>query len=129
MIVLDTHAWVWWLSKPDKLGKKAERAVKRAERIGVPAICVWEVAMKVRAEKLKFDRPTSAWIDQALSGDRRLELLPLSPRIAVAAAQLEWQHGDPADRLIVATASVYEAQLVTVDGRIADSNLVSCVWD
>ena len=129
MIVLDTHAWVWWLSKPDKLGKKATRAVKRAERIGVPAICVWEVAMKVRAAKLRFDRPTSVWIEQALSIDPRLELLPLSPRIAVTAAELEWQHGDPADRLIVATASVYQAQLVTVDERIADSNLVRCVWD
>lgn len=129
MIVLDTHAWVWWLSKPEKLGKKAMRAVKRAERIGVPAICVWEVAMKVRSAKLRLDRPTSVWVDQALSGDPRLEVLPLSPRIAVTAAELEWQHGDPADRLIVATASVYEAQLVTVDERIADSNLVRCVWD
>ena len=85
--------------------------------------------MKVRAAKLRLDRPTSVWIDQALSVDPRLELLPLSPRIAVAAAELEWQHGDPADRLIVATASAYEAQLVTVDERIAESNLVRCVWD
>lgn len=85
--------------------------------------------MKVRAAKLKFDRPISVWIDQALTADPRLELLPLSPRVAVTAAELEWQHGDPADRLIVATASVYEAPLVTVDERIADSNLVRCVWD
>ena len=46
MIVLDTHAWVWWLTQPEKLGKKAARAIDKADRVGVPAICAWEVAMK-----------------------------------------------------------------------------------
>jgi PIN domain nuclease of toxin-antitoxin system len=54
MIVLDTHAWVWWLTRPEKLGKKAARVLRKAPRVGVPAICVWEVAMKAAAGKLKF---------------------------------------------------------------------------
>lgn len=129
MIVLDTHAWVWWLSKPDKLGKKAARAIKKADRVGLPAICVWEVAMKAHAGKLKFDRPPSIWIEQALEADARLEVLPLSPRVAVLAAELAWDHGDPADRLIVSTSRLNEAQLATVDERIARSRLVRCIWD
>ncbi len=79
--------------------------------------------------KLKFDRPASVWIDAALAEDARLELLPLSPRIAVSAAELEWAHRDPADRLIVSAARVYESPLVTVDEHIVESGLVRCIWD
>jgi PIN domain nuclease of toxin-antitoxin system len=129
MIVLDTHAWVWWLAKPEKLGKKAARVLKKAPHIGVPAICVWEVAMKASAGKLKFDRPSSLWIEHALSTDSRIEVLALSPRVASGAAELEWEHGDPADRFIVATAQLYESPLATCDTAIANSGLVRCVWD
>jgi PIN domain nuclease of toxin-antitoxin system len=129
MIVLDTHAWVWWLTTPEKLGKKAARVLRKAPRVGVPAICVWEVAMKAAAGKLKFDRPSSLWIDQALSTDSRIELIALSPRVAIGAAELEWKHGDAADRFIVATAQLYECQLATCDTTIIGSGLVRCVWD
>jgi PIN domain nuclease of toxin-antitoxin system len=129
VIMLDTHAWVWWLTNPEKLGKKAARVLRKAPRIGVPAICVWEVAMKARVGKLKFDRPSSLWIDQALSCDSRVELLALSPRVSIGAAELEWKHGDPADRFIVATAQLYQCQLATCDAAIIESGLVRCVWD
>ncbi len=85
--------------------------------------------MKAGAGKLKFDRPSSLWIDQALGADSRIELLALSPRVAIGAAELEWEHGDPADRFIVATAQLYECQLATCDTAITDSGLVRCVWD
>lgn len=129
MIVLDTHAWVWWVTQPEKLGKRALRAVKKASRVGVPAICVWEVAMKAEAGKLKFDRSYDIWIDEALSEDPRTELLSLLPRVAVEAVKLPWKHGDFADRLIVATARVHGARLVTADEAIRASGLVPCVWD
>ncbi len=129
MIVLDTHAWVWWLSKPEKLGRKGARAIDKADRIGVPSICVWEVAFKAEARKLKFDRPYDVWIDAALTEDPRIELLHLLPRISVAAVRLPWEHGDPADRFIVATALAHDAVLVTADEQIRESKLVRCAWD
>ena len=129
MIVLDTHAWVWWLTKPEKLGKKAARSLDKATRIGVPAICTWEVAMKAEARKLRFDRPYDVWLDEALVQDSRVELVPLLPRIAVSAVRLSWAHGDPADRMIVASALVLDAPLVSADERIHDSELVRCIWD
>lgn len=128
MIVLDTHAWIWWLTKPQKLGKKAARAVDKADRIGVPAICVWEVATKAEMGKLKFDRPFDVWIDEALTEDSRIELLQLLPRISVDAVRLPWGHRDPADRMIVATARAHEAALVTADEQIHESGLVRCLW-
>jgi PIN domain nuclease of toxin-antitoxin system len=129
LIVLDTHAWVWWMTKPEKLGKKAARAIDKATAIGVPAICPWEIAMKVRAGKLRFDRPCEVWVEDALAADPRVELLPLLPRVAIAAVDLSWAHGDPADRLIVATARTQQAPLATSDREIHDAKLVRCVWD
>lgn len=129
MIVLDTHAWVWWTSKPEKLAKRAARAIDKADKIGICAISVWEIAMKAELGKLKFDRPYDAWIDAALEDDPRTELLHLSPRVSVAAVRLSWKHTDPADRFIVATARVHEAHLVTSDERIRASGMVRCVWD
>jgi PIN domain nuclease of toxin-antitoxin system len=129
VIVLDTHAWVWWLTKPNKLGKKAARAIDKADRIGVPSIAVWEVAMKAEGGKLRFDRPYDIWIDEALNDDPRVELLHLLPSIAVEAVRLSWEHGDPADRFIVATARCHDAMLVTADERIHGSRLIRCAWD
>jgi PIN domain nuclease of toxin-antitoxin system len=129
MIVLDTPAWVWWMSKPERLAKKATRAIDKADKIGISAISVWEIAMKAEHGKLKFDRPYDAWIDAALEEDPRTELLQLSPRVSVDAVRLSWQHSDPADRFIVATARIHEAPLVTSDERIRASGMVRCVWD
>lgn len=129
LIVLDTHAWVWWLSKPEKLGRAAKRAIQKASQLGVPAISVWEVAMKAESGKLRFNRPYDVWIEAALTEDPRVELLPLLPRISALAARLSWTHGDPADRFVVATALVYEASLITVDESIHESRLVRCIWD
>jgi PIN domain nuclease of toxin-antitoxin system len=129
VIVLDTHAWVWWLTKPNKLGKKGARAIDKADRVGVPSICIWEIATKAQAGKLKFNRPYDVWIDEALTEDPRVELLHLLPRISIDAVRLSWKHGDPADRFIVATARAHDAALVTADQRIRDSGLVRCVWE
>ena len=128
MIILDTHVWIWWLCKPTNLPKKAARRIEKADRVGIPAISVWEVAMKAQAGKLKFDRPYELWLEEALVQDSRTELLPLSPRVSVEAVKLAWAHRDPADRLIVATARVYAAALVTADDALSDSGLVPCVW-
>ncbi len=129
MIVVDTHAWVWWLTKPEKLGRRARRVLEKATLVGVPAICVWEIAVKAEAGKLRFDRPHEVWIDAALTHDSRVELLHLTPRISVTAARLSWAHRDPADRFVVATAREHQAQLVTADERMHEAQLVRCVWD
>jgi PIN domain nuclease of toxin-antitoxin system len=129
VIVLDTHAWIWWLTKPDKLAKRAKRAVDKADRIGVASISVWEIAAKAEAGKLRFDRPYDVWIDEALAEDPRVELLHLLPRVAIDAVGLAWTHRDPADRFIVATARAHDALLVTADESIHRAKLVACVWD
>lgn len=113
MIVLDTHAWLWWVSKPSSLSQTARRRIERETRIGIPAICCLEVSTQVAKGRISLDRDILEWMNAAL-GMRKVELLPLTPAVAVTAAQLGNNFpGDPADRLIAATAIIEAAPLVT----------------
>lgn len=128
MTVLDTHAWIWWVSDPARLGKHARQIVERATRLGVPAICCLEAATLAVRGRITFDRPALKWIHDALALPR-VELLSLTPAVAVKAAGLPPTFpGDPADRLIVATALLEHAALVTKDDRIRRSSAVETVW-
>lgn len=128
MIVLDTHAWLWWVSDPPKLGQAAERTVRSARRLGVSAISCLEIAAAAAKGRIALDRAPLDWLRQALSLPR-VELLPLTPAVCVKATQLGRAfHGDPADRVIVATAILESAQLVTRDDRIRAYPAVESVW-
>lgn len=128
MIVLDTHAWLWWVSEPTRLGKNARRVLDSARRIGVPAICCLEVAVLAARQRIQLDRPPLEWLLAALELPR-VDLLPLSAAVAVRAAGLPQSFpGDPADRLIVATAAIEQATLVTRDKQISRSTLVPIAW-
>jgi len=128
MIVLDTHAWIWWTAAPARLSAKARAAVESAKEISVAAISCWELAMLVAHGRLSFDRDVLTWVRQALAA-RRIALAPLTPEIAIAAAVMpKGFHGDPADRLIVATAQTLKATLITKDQRIRRAKAVGTVW-
>lgn len=127
MIVLDTHAWLWWLSDPDRLGRAAIKRIQGSDRIGIAAVSCFEVAAAVAKGRITLDRGTLEWLQQALSAPR-VELLPLTPAVAVKATILGRFHGDPADRLIAATAILESAVLVTKDQRIRKYEAVSTIW-
>lgn len=128
MIVLDTHAWVWWNASPGKLSATARQTIEEAAEIGVSAISCWEVAMLVSKKRLQLDRNVLLWIEEALAIPGTA-LLPISPRIAVLAGSLDKEvHGDPADRLIIATAMETGSLLVTRDHPIRSLPGVKTVW-
>ena len=129
MIVLDTHAWLWWAAEPAKLSRPAQDAIDHAERIGVATISCWEVAMLAEAARIELDRPAGAWIEQALA-DARTQSLPLTGTIAVRAALLgrEGFEGDPADRIIYATARSAGARLVTRDRSLRTFDARGTIW-
>jgi PIN domain nuclease of toxin-antitoxin system len=129
VIVLDTHAWIWWLSEPDRLSSAAQRAIDRADRVGVSPISCWELATKVSRGKLTLDRPLTLWMRQALAHPRST-VVTLTPEVAVLAGELAHGeiHGDPADRLIAATALVHQTVLVTKDERLRDFERLRTVW-
>ena len=128
MTVVDTHTWIWWVSEPARLGKAARRALQGAKRIGVPAICCLEVAALAARGRITIDRPILEWLHDALAAPG-VELLSLTPAVAVRAAELPASFpGDPADRLIVATAILEAAPLITKDDRIHLSATVRVIW-
>lgn len=126
MIVLDTHAWFWLVAAPDNLSEASAAAIDESDALGVAAISCWEVAMLVEKGRVEIDRPVQRWLEDALTSVGAL-LLPLDPAVAALAARLSL-HGDPADRIIVATAINAGATLVTKDHKIRSSGLVSTVW-
>jgi PIN domain nuclease of toxin-antitoxin system len=126
VIVVDTHVLLWWLSSPRKLSRAAARSLKSARRVGVAAITPWEIAMLVTKDRITLDRSPLEWIRDALDTPR-VELLPLTPAIAVHAAR--FPPGDPADRIIAATAVVEGVALVSADERIAALAGVEIIWD
>ncbi len=127
MILLDTHAWIWLASDPDRLGSGARKAIRSDRSRGVAAISCWEIAMLAGRGRIELDRDPVTWMEDSLLAEE-IELLPLTPAVAVASAHLGSFHGDPADRLIVATALTYGAHLVTKDERIRELRVVKTIW-
>jgi PIN domain nuclease of toxin-antitoxin system len=127
MIVLDTHAWIWWVIGDTRLTQTALLAIESADTVGVPAISCWEVALLVAHGRISLDRDVLLWIQESLPAPR-VQLLELTPEIAVLSSRLEWSHRDPADRLIVATAIVHDASVVTKDGEISAFIHERTIW-
>lgn len=125
-LVLDTHAWVWWVDQDRRLGASAIHALD-----GLPAdqrpflsdISLWEVATLVERGRLKLDVPLGDWLDAA-AHPRSVRLVPITPAIAAAVAALPRSfHRDTADRVIVATSLVLDVPLLTRDRRITRARL------
>lgn len=126
MIVLDTHAAVWWTTDPTRLSPRAARTIAEADRIGIPSIVFWEVALLVRKRRLELDLEVAEWAAR-VQLIPRVEAIALTAAIAVAADALV-MHPDPADRFIVATARALDVQLVTKDRSIRSRRVARTVW-
>lgn len=120
-IVLDTHAWKMYVAG-DRFARRALRGIDTAAKSGrlyVAAITIWEIAMLVHKGNLRLGMPTMEWITRAIHRSR-VVVHPLEPTIAVDSMELGAFHGDPADRMIVATTRHLSGVLVTKDGKILD---------
>lgn len=130
-IVLDTHAWVWWVTKDRRLSRRAKTAIERAASTGelyLSIFSVWEMAKKVEKGQLALDRPLDEWLDDALEIEG-LQLAELTRPIVIDSCHLPLPfHGDPADQIIVSTTRSLSATLVTKDARLRDYSHVRTMW-
>jgi len=131
VIVLDTHVVVWWVSGSGRLSVKAQRSIDQSLRRSpaiVSTISVLEIATAVRRGRLELGSPLDQWLAD-LRALPELQFEPVSVRIAELAGSFdEATPGDPADRIIVATALTLGAKLVTADERLRASPSVVAVW-
>jgi PIN domain nuclease of toxin-antitoxin system len=122
-LLLDTHIWIWFMLADAELAASGRAAINRAAASGqlrIAAISVWEAALLASRDRVALGRPLAQWIGEAVSAPG-LSIEPLLPQIAVEACCLpEPFQRDPADRLIVATARVTGAALMTRDRQILD---------
>lgn len=126
MLILDTHVAVWWAGEPRRLGRAAQMRLAAEDRLGIPAIVFWEVALLVRKRKLDLGIPVSVWT-QAVQTVPRVEALALTAEIAVQADELK-MHADPADRFIVATALHHGVPLVSKDRLMRSLRFIETIW-
>ena len=122
LLLLDTHCWIWaQLGLLQNLSKAALQSIKNAEREGnlrISVISVWELAMLEKRGRVALPMNVRTWVDQAL-GKPGIAVAPLTPEIAIESVHLPGEmHGDPADRMLVATARVLGATLVTKDAQL-----------
>ena len=121
VLLLDTHVWLWVVGGVEPLKRSVLSTVEEAARGGrirVSAISVWEVAMLEAKGRIRLTKDCLAWVRDALSAPGT-SLVPLSPEIAVESSRLPGRfHGDPADRILVATARLLGGTLLTRDDRI-----------
>jgi len=121
-LLLDTHIWIWMLEGGNPLLSPRVHddinAVSQTGTLLMSAISVWEVALRESRGRVTLRQPVDEWIDALLRGPGA-RLLPLEPEIAIESTRLPGTaHGDPADRILIASARVTGARLVTCDARI-----------
>ncbi len=125
--LLDTHILIWWLSDLKKLNRSQRRILSAAKTnapLYVSDITLLEIATLVRNGRYRIDRPVEEWLAGATALPL-VERVPISPKIAAEVAHLPSSfHGDPADQVIVATARVIGATLLTADSKIIDAGVV-----
>jgi PIN domain nuclease of toxin-antitoxin system len=120
VIVLDTHIWIWWVHGSVELSPKHRALIDSSQEsgIGVSAISCWEIAKLVERNRLSLPCPVFNWLLQALNYPG-VQLIELSPRVCTESTTLPGEfHQDPADQIIVATARILDAEVLTMDKKI-----------
>lgn len=119
VIVLDSHIWFWWINlEHERFSPECRARIEQSERVGVSPVSCYELALAHRRKRLQLPCEPVDWLAEALE-PANIELLQVTPRIAARAVNLTDIHKDPFDRIIIATALEYGADLASADGLIS----------
>jgi PIN domain nuclease of toxin-antitoxin system len=121
-LLLDTHCWLWaQFGQTEKFSRLGRRMLEKAAQNGalrVSIISVWEIGLLEAKGRLELRMSCAEWVNQALATPG-LSLEPFTPEIAIESSRLPGEiHADPADRILLATARITGAQLLTADERL-----------
>lgn len=132
MIVLDTHALLWWASGDAQLSPTATKTIDGAlvsgDGVLVSAISAWEIAMLIDRNRVALAMDLDEWLAAVQSIDG-ITVVPITPQLAVQSVRLPGAfHKDPADRMIVALAREQNAVLISADDKIRQYPHVRSLW-
>ena len=129
--ILDTHTWIWMQAFPDMLSAKAKRTVTgltEEDELLLSAISIWEVCKLVEKGRISLFEDLEAWVEQALDVTG-LRVVPLDFRVFQRSTSLPPPfNSDPADQMIVATARLRDATVITKDRLIRKYPHVKSLW-
>jgi PIN domain nuclease of toxin-antitoxin system len=131
MIMLDTHAVIWWRNNNPRLSQNAKTVIAREAHSGnlvLSAFSFWEIALLVEHQRLILPLDLASWL-AAVEAIDRIRCIPVDNQIAVASVQLPaGLPKDPADRIIVATAMQLDIPIVTADQKMHAYPYVQTIW-
>ena len=117
-LLLDTHIWIWLVLEPARLSRRVARALDDAEnQLWLSPISVWELLMLAQKGRVQLNEDAAAWT-RRISEQLQLHEAPLTTEVALETSSLSLVHSDPSDRLIAASAKVFELTLVTADAKL-----------
>ena len=123
---VDTSALFFWTLDPARLTETAGRTIDSANRVIISSISIWEIALKVRRGALQIRIPVNAYVAE-LEKIASLEIIPVDTRTWLDSVALEWEHRDPADRVIVSLARQLRCPLVSSD-RVIRAFYEDTLW-
>jgi len=131
VILLDTQALIWLTGDKKKLSLKALRYIEKSiskKEIFVSSFSIWEISLLVKKGRLRLSTDIESWIQQ-IEDLNIFKFIPVNNEIAIKSVFLPGSfHQDPADRIIIATALVYGASIVTSDRRILKYPQAQTIW-
>jgi PIN domain nuclease of toxin-antitoxin system len=129
--LLDTHTWIWLNSAPDRLSEKVRRrltSLGRDDDLLLSAISLWELCKLAEKGRITLYEDLGSWARSALDMSG-LRVIPIGFEIALASTTLPQPfHQDPADQMIVATARLHDATILTKDRLLLDYPHVRSLW-
>ncbi|MEH2043489.1 type II toxin-antitoxin system VapC family toxin [Nostoc sp.] len=125
--LLDTHAFIWWVTNDPQLSANARNVIADSDNIlFLSVVSAWEIVIKNKLGKLNLPEPVEEYIPSRLAINR-FESLPIQMSHVLQVASLPSIHRDPFDRILIAQSQVENLPIVTIDQKITQY-LVQTIW-
>jgi PIN domain nuclease of toxin-antitoxin system len=126
-LLLDTHAFIWWASEPQRLSQKVLTLCQdRANALMISVASIWEMQIKLQLGRLRLTLPLRNLIESQQQANN-LQVLPIELSHVLALDNLPLHHRDPFDRLLIAQSNVEDAPLVSMDRAFSEYQ-VKLLW-